>query len=243
MMNFDCLLSLFFLVITAHTKHNAHTSTMKEEVEIMTFSTKSEFDFVFVTQVVTLSFSAVSRSNTQSWLFPWRESQLMLAKTPFISDFGIEPVILFLAMLRRCKIEYLLVIAGIFPDSWFLEMSMISSCLKWPNSLGRKPLKLSFANSKILAGEAQKFALECCHWGLSLLEQASLIAGRLLYFGKGKAYIWREAFQLACLVWEIRTSGWKCWKLKRESHHLIDSPRVEEWQDYWDDPTHLELHQ
>ncbi|KAK4596303.1 hypothetical protein RGQ29_014366 [Quercus rubra] len=81
----------------------------------------------------------------------------------FSSDFGIEPVILFLAMLRRCKIEYLLVIAGIFPDSWFLEMSMISSCLKWPNSLGRKPLKLLFANSKILAGEAQKFALECCH--------------------------------------------------------------------------------
>ena len=53
-------------MITAHAKHNAHTSTMKEEVGIMTLSTKSEFDFVFVTQVVTLSFSAVSWSNTQS---------------------------------------------------------------------------------------------------------------------------------------------------------------------------------
>ena len=49
-----------------NTKHNAHTSTMKEEVGIMTLITKSEFDFVFVTQVVTLSFSAVSWSNALS---------------------------------------------------------------------------------------------------------------------------------------------------------------------------------
>ena len=43
----------------------------------------------------------------------------------FSSDFGIEPVILFLAMFRRRKIEYFSVIAGIFPDSWFPQMSMI----------------------------------------------------------------------------------------------------------------------
>ena len=162
----------------------------------------------------------VSGSNVPSWLFPWRESQLMLAKKPFFgtspskllkdkfnfckalsfsnsvgirperlleersnlssaarfsSDFGIEPVILFLAMFRRCKIEYFLVIAGIFPDSWFPQMSMIWSCLKWLNSLGKERLDVLFANSKNFIWEAKKFALECFHWVLSLPEQASLI--------------------------------------------------------------------
>ena len=50
----------------------------------------------------------------------------------------------------------MLVIAGIFLDSWFPEMSMMSNCLKWPNSLGRELLKELFANSKNFSWEAKK---------------------------------------------------------------------------------------
>ena len=50
----------------------------------------------------------------------------------------------------------MLVIAGIYPDSWFPEMSMMSNCLKWPNSLGRELLKELFANSKNFSREAKK---------------------------------------------------------------------------------------
>ena len=103
----------------------------------------------------------------------------------FSSDFGIEPVILFLAMLRRYKIEYFSVIAGIFPDSWFPQMSMIWSCLKWPNSLGKERLE-------VFIWETKKFALECFHWVLSLPEQASLIADMLLYS-------W-EFYQITCCL-------------------------------------------
>ena len=106
---------------------------MIAEIGIVTLSTKSEFDFVFVTQVVTLSFSAASWSNAQSPEFPWRESQLMFAKTPFV---GTSPSKLLKDKFNICKTWRFCNSLGITPERLLKERAKLPSAARFSSDFG-----------------------------------------------------------------------------------------------------------
>ena len=93
----------------------------------------------------------------------------------FSHDFSIESVILFLAMLWCWLLQEYFRIAGFQKCPWCQTVS--NGQIRWAENC----LKSYLPTAKILAGKLKKIALECLHWVLSLLEQASLIAGMLLY--------------------------------------------------------------
>ena len=84
----------------------------------------------------------VSGSNVPSWLFPWRESQLMLAKKPF---FGTSPSKLLKDKFNFCKALSFSNSVGIRPERLLEERSNLSSAARFSSDFGIEPVILFLA--------------------------------------------------------------------------------------------------